>query len=516
MSVSLISNLNALSSQAKLNATGAHLSTTIQRLSSGLRINNSGDDAAGLSIANKYRSDVTIISQGIRNANDGQSTLQIIDGGLNTISNLLDRASTLASQSASGTFNGDRNTLQAEYSKVLDEINRQAANIGLVQNGRYNQTLTTVIGGGSDSFSAVNTNNGVSIDLSGVANRVDSSSLGLTNTNIGSFGKIGKAGNTGADFRDTSASVTAETLTFQVQKDDGTFDTAFTVAIGAGTTTAALTSLNNDANLQAQGVNVSVNTQTGALEFNTGKLFKISSSAAAAATNSGISAAVGNVAFSSNANYTTITTTSNTLAANQTLTLNIGSTGARVDINIAGGAAATAETNADSLEAAINANSTLRDAGIVAIRTATGATGGSSVRIVSAKSLFTYTVAETSTAASTDRVLGAPSVGIQSITAAADSGADGAKKALDGLKTAIANLGKVQGVVGSGQNRILQAIDLATSQVTNFQAAESRIRDADVTAEASNLSRLTVLQQAGVAALAQANQSSQAVLSLLR
>jgi len=74
----------------------------------------------------------------------------------------------------------------------------------------------------------------------------------------------------------------------------------------------------------------------------------------------------------------------------------------------------------------------------------------------------------------------------------------------------------VQGTVGSGQNRLTQAIDLATSQVINLQAAESRIRDADVTSEASNLSRLSVLQQAGVAALAQANQASQAVLSLLR
>ena len=516
MAVSLINNLGSLASQTRLNATGAKLNSTIQKLSSGLRINNSGDDAAGLSIANKFRSDVAILSQGVRNANDGASTLQIIDGGLNTISNLLDRAATLSTQSASDTFTGDRNTLQAEYGKILDEITRQAQSIGLVQNGRYNASLATVIGGGSDSFAATNSNTSVSIDLSGAANRVDSTSLGLTNTNIGSFGKVGRAGTTARDFRDTSASTTAETLTFQVQKTDGTFDTAFTVAIGTGTTTTELAALNANASLQSAGITVSVNATTGSLEFNSGSLFKVSSSAAAAATNSGISAAIGDIAFSSNGNYTTITATGNTAIATQTLALTLGSTGEVVNVAVAGAAAATAETNADTLEAAVNANQKLRDAGIVAIRTATGATGGAGVRLVSAETSFTYTIAETSTAAAADRTLGAPTVGTQTITAATDSGASGAKKALDSLKTAIANLGKVQGTVGTGQNRLQQAIELATSQITNFQAAESRIRDADVTAEASNLARLSVLQQAGVAALAQANQSSQAVLSLLR
>jgi flagellin len=516
MGISLVNNLSSLDGQARLNATGTKLNQTVQRLSSGLRINRSGDDAAGLAIANKFRSDVAVISQGIRNANDGLSTLQIIDGGLNTISNLLDRAATLASQSASDTFSGDRNTLQQEFSKVLDEITRQAQNVGLVQNGRYNTSLATVIGGGSDSFSSANSNNSVTVDLSGATNRVDSTSLGLTGTNIGSFGKVGKAGSTGADFRDTSASVTAETLTFNVQQADGTFGSDITVSIAAGTTVAALTSLNADQNLRNAGISVSVNATTGALEFSSGSLFTVSSSAAAAATNSGISAAANGIAYSSNGNNATITTTANTAAANQTLTINVGSTGEAVNVVVAGAAAATAETNADTLEAAINANQKLRDAGIVAIRTTDGATGGTGVRIVSAKTSFTYSLAETSTGASADRTLGAPTVTAQSATAATDSGAAGAKKALDSLKTAIASLGRVQGTVGSGQNRLQQAIDLATSQVTNFQAAESRIRDADVTAEASNLARLNVLQQAGVAALAQANQSAQSVLSLLR
>jgi len=183
MSVSLVNNLSALASQTRLNATSAKLNNTIQRLSSGLRINSSGDDAAGLSIANKYRSDVGILTQGVRNANDGISTLQIVDGGLNTISTLLDRAFTLSTQSASDTFTGSRDILQQEFNNILTEITRQAQNIGLVNGGSNNRALTTVIGGGSDTFATSNGNNGVQTDLSGSTNRVDSTSLGLGSLN---------------------------------------------------------------------------------------------------------------------------------------------------------------------------------------------------------------------------------------------------------------------------------------------------------------------------------------------
>src|SRR5882672_5088046 len=175
MSFSLVSNLGSLESQSRLNVTGAKLNQAIQRLSSGLRINTSGDDAAGLAIANKYRSDITVISQGVRNANDGLSTLQVADGGLSTISSLLDRAATLAAQSASDTFTGNRDTLQAEFSKVVSEITRQSENIGLNTGGSNVKSLTTIIGGGSNSFAAAGTNNGVAIDLS--AGAVDATAL---------------------------------------------------------------------------------------------------------------------------------------------------------------------------------------------------------------------------------------------------------------------------------------------------------------------------------------------------
>src|ERR1051325_10937306 len=144
MAISIQTNVNALTAQENLRVNSDFQSRTITRLTSGYRINSSGDDAAGLAVANKLRSDTTELQQGVRNANDGVSILQIVDGGLNNISNILDRLKTLATQSASSTFSGDRNTLNNEYQSLLTEITRQAANIGLstgTVGGRYNLSL---------------------------------------------------------------------------------------------------------------------------------------------------------------------------------------------------------------------------------------------------------------------------------------------------------------------------------------------------------------------------------------
>src|SRR3954468_21901793 len=116
MSISIQTNVNAIVAQENLRTNTEFQSKTIERLTSGYRINSSGDDAAGLAVANKFRSDTAELTQGIRNANDGVSQLQIMDGGLNNISKMLDRMKTLATQSASTTFTGDRTTLNNEYS----------------------------------------------------------------------------------------------------------------------------------------------------------------------------------------------------------------------------------------------------------------------------------------------------------------------------------------------------------------------------------------------------------------
>ena len=93
---------------------------------------------------------------------------------------------------------------------------------------------------------------------------------------------------------------------------------------------------------------------------------------------------------------------------------------------------------------------------------------------------------------------------------------DGATNAVTALAEAVSILGDCQAVVGRGQNQFNYAVNLAQSQLTNIAAAESRIRDADLAAEAANLTKAQIVLQAGIAALGQANSAPQAVLSLLR
>lgn len=130
-SFSVVSNISAVNAQANLTTTNIGLQKTLERLSSGYRINRSGDDAAGLVVANQYRSQAAVLTQGIRNAGDGLSVLQIQDGALNNIAQLLDRMSSLATQSASASSSVDRTVLQAEFADVVAEIYREAAVAGL-------------------------------------------------------------------------------------------------------------------------------------------------------------------------------------------------------------------------------------------------------------------------------------------------------------------------------------------------------------------------------------------------
>ena len=175
---SIVTNVNSLLAQENLGRTNELQTRTIQRLTSGLRINSSADDAAGLAVANRFRSDIAVLKQGVRNGADGLSTLQTIDGGLNNISLLIDRARTLATQSASGTFTGDRGTLNSEFQSVIEEINRQAQAIGLDAGGTFNANLSVFIGGGRSNSGVTEVQNGaVTIDLTGSA--VGGQQLGL-------------------------------------------------------------------------------------------------------------------------------------------------------------------------------------------------------------------------------------------------------------------------------------------------------------------------------------------------
>jgi flagellin len=164
MPFSIVNNVAAANATANLASTNIGLNKALNRLSSGLRINTSGDDAAGLAVANSYRSNIAVLNQGIRNAGDGLSTLQIEDGALNNISNLIDRLSTLATQSASTSSTVDRSVLNAEFQDVLGEINREATVAGL---------------GAAQGFSVFVSNNSTSGTIGGTISRADATGLGI-------------------------------------------------------------------------------------------------------------------------------------------------------------------------------------------------------------------------------------------------------------------------------------------------------------------------------------------------
>ena len=164
-SFSIVNNVAAANAQANLATTNIGLNKALNRLSSGLRINNSGDDAAGLAVANAYRSNIAVLNQGIRNAGDGLSTLQIEDGALDNISKLLDRLATLATQSASSSSSVDRSALDSEFQDVLGEIDREASVAGL---------------DATQGFSVFVSNDSTNGTIGGSVNAADTAGLSLT------------------------------------------------------------------------------------------------------------------------------------------------------------------------------------------------------------------------------------------------------------------------------------------------------------------------------------------------
>jgi flagellin len=130
-SFSVVNNIASANAQSNLALTNTGLNKALGRLSSGFRINQSGDDAAGLAVANTYRNDIAILNQGIRNANDGMSVLQIKDSALANIATVLDRMATLATQAASDAGEADIAKLSSEFNTLTTEIDREAAVAGL-------------------------------------------------------------------------------------------------------------------------------------------------------------------------------------------------------------------------------------------------------------------------------------------------------------------------------------------------------------------------------------------------
>ncbi len=283
--ISLQTNVNSLTAQENLNVNEKFQATTIQQLTSGYKINSSGDDAAGLAVANKYRSDVSELTQGVSNANDGIGQLQIIDGGLTNISQMLDRLKTLATQSSSSTFTGSRSTVNNEFQSLLQEIDRQAANIGLsgAANGGTNLAKMDVYIGGGDASNSINSNAQVSVDLS--SSQVDSAGLGIGSASV-LGGGVDFASNTAKSLSDPGSMFsTAQNFTVNYIDSNGVAQSHTITYNNSATETGA--KVVSDLNAALTTANISgISTQIGTngqLEFVGSGAFTVSTTGAAGA-----------------------------------------------------------------------------------------------------------------------------------------------------------------------------------------------------------------------------------------
>lgn len=150
---SILNNVSALGASRQLGVTSTGLQQTIERLTTGRRINRASDDAAGLGIANKLGADIRIAAQGKRNANDGVSYLQVADGVLDEVTNLLTRAAELAQQSQTGTISdSNRTSMNLEYANILSTITDIGSNTKFNGSAIFGATATIAVG----SYSSVN------------------------------------------------------------------------------------------------------------------------------------------------------------------------------------------------------------------------------------------------------------------------------------------------------------------------------------------------------------------------
>ncbi len=521
MAFTINTNIASMQAQDYLRMTSDFQAKTINRVTSGLRIINSGDDAAGLAIANTFRSDQAVLTQGIRNVNSGLATLQTVDSGINNIGKLLDRARTLATQSASGTFTGNREVLQSEFTKVLGEVDRQAKAIGLNLGGDFAKNLTVFVGGGRGATDAAVISNGsATIDLT--QSTVDSQGLGLSSyavtgvTNLdvqGTFTTAKGAATSmafnvsGAGFDDVAVTVNLVGVNDLKGLTTAINEGIATASAGGSAAATAFKGANITASISSDGKSFTVGSATNAFSVESGDAAAadrfLGTTFASAATKEAGGLQRQQVAFTA-------------LSAGETQKITVSTTddaGAMqsIDITLAVG---TAQVNAQTI------NTALQGSGLSELKKMFAAESGSltdKLTLVGSRA-FNITV-QTATAAE------GITAGVGTTTSSASTGATSAvsistetaaQDAVGSVAAAVKKLGEAQAAVGKGQNVFAYAVALASTQLTNLAASESGIRDADLAMEAANLSKAQILTQAGVAALAQANSAPQAVLSLLR
>ncbi|WP_413594939.1 FliC/FljB family flagellin [Citrobacter youngae] len=493
-------NTNSLSllTQNNLNKSQSSLSSAIERLSSGLRINSAKDDAAGQAIANRFTSNIKGLTQASRNANDGISIAQTTEGSLSEINNNLQRVRELAVQSSTGTNSqSDLDSIQAEITQRLNEIDRVSGQTQFngVKVLAKDNTLTIQVGA----------NDGETIDIN--LKEINSKTLGLDSLNVqAAYTPKPTAVGTAATYTD-GAALTAPTAT--------EIETAAGAASGKGGT----------ATVQFKDGSYYVNISGSTGGTNGDGLYK--------ATLTGTALTIGgketNVALSDTKAVSNVQTEVTPASIPDT-------TNAAKDLVKAGVTGADG-TNTKLVKMSFeDKNGKAIDGGYALENNGKyyAAEYDEKTKTITAKTVdytddkgvgqkaavqFGGVNGKTEVATVDSKQYLASSVkghDFKSGAALNEVATTKTESPLAKIDAALAKVADLRSDLGAVQNRFNSTITNLGNTVNNLSEARSRIEDADYATEVSNMSRANILQQAGTSVLAQANQTTQNVLSLLR
>lgn len=500
-------NVASLNAQRNLNESQGTLARSLQRLSTGLRINSARDDAAGLAISERFTSQIRGLNQAIRNANDGISLAQTAEGALSQTSENLQRIRELALQAANATnSSSDRQALQSEVNALQQEITRVADttqfNGQTILDGSFSEQLFQV---GAN----VNETIAVSVRAAGASDLANYSVAGSNATANQGLGSATTAAATLA----TANGVAAQTVTFN------TGDGAQTLALTAGMTAQQIAAATNGAN-GPTGISATATTSAtlGTLSDAGTVSFSLGSTGGNAKTITAVVSDANDLTSLADA----INSESGTTGVSATLGADLSSITLKnakgEDITIAdfthsdtaAGAETIAVTGADGNAVTLSENETpatdadsTRVAGTVTFNSASAFSAESSVANTAGSIFGVAATIEVNASSST-----VADIDISDV--------DGALAALSIVDSALTNIVGQRASLGAVQNRFESAISNLATTVENASAARSRIRDADFAAETAALTRAQILQQAGLSVLSQANANPQNVLALLQ
>ncbi|SFC86715.1 flagellin [Clostridium uliginosum] len=526
-------NMNAMNAHRMMGGNTANTGKAMEKLSSGLRINRAGDDAAGLAISEKMRGQIRGLDQASRNGQDGISMIQTAEGALNETHSILQRMRELAVQSSNDTnVSVDRGEIQKEMDELAKEVTR------IANNTEFN--TQKLINGGIDANGIkaakfhIGANSGQDIELSIKA--MDAKSLGVSRDLVTATGT--GAGNVkSATFQSTVGSkvVDGAVITFAYSKVNASPATASKVDGAANFTSADLSKLNADTNMT-----IKVGADTYTLTNTALKAWD---------DKAGHNAITDTTAFLGNAVNATggkLSDVVNITNASGKISLEAKTAGANaITVNYNGtdiGKVAGVFGMADKLTNTGNAevkpgekitisNATgdnqvidITDKAATSLKVTSGDYAGMTINTIAGQALKDLTaandkvtVAATTTAATVTTFANNEKTADAVTEAGIDvSTQDKASKSITTIQTAIETVSAERSKLGAYQNRLEHTINNLGTSSENLQSAESRIRDVDMAKEMMNFSKNNILSQASQAMLAQAKSQPEAVLQLLR